>query len=79
MNTGYINNKEKDRSTLVFFLIAFTTAVGSLIYLGFASLYHLVVVFFLLLVLFKGNPFNQMQTIIIRFLLYWFLEAIIKV
>lgn len=79
MNTGYINNKEKDRSTLVFFLVAFTTAVGSLIYLGFASLYHLVVVFFLLLVLLNGIPFNQMQTIIIKFLMFWFLEAIISI
>lgn len=60
-------------------VLVITTLIGPLVYLGFASLYHFVVLALLLMVLYKGVNTAQFKTEIMLFLVLWLAEAVISV
>lgn len=61
------------------YLLVITTLIGPIIYLGFASLYHFVIMALFMLVIIKGINTLYFKTEIMLFLSIWFAEALISV
>lgn len=68
------------KSLIPLIVLAITTLVGQMIYLGFASLYHFVIIGLFALVLIKKRYINiRNTTAIMKFFLLWVFEAICSV
>ena len=73
-----LQNNQKQLNNFGLYLLVITTLIGSMVYIGFASLYHFVILGLLTLILCLGINTADFKTDIMKFLLIWLAEAIIS-
>lgn len=74
-----VHNQDTKLNSLCLCLLVITTLIGPMVYIGFASLYHFLVLGLLVVALLKGFNTAIFRTDIMAFLVLWFLEALISV
>lgn len=73
-----LTEKGQWKKIIYFTLVVSTTLIGSMIYLGFASLYHLVLVCLLVLWMAKGVRFAEYNTTLVKFSFLWLAWALVS-